>query len=121
MSISKKQRIKPLNEQIDLHQYIVMKYFQDSEIEKLEFYKEEKLWIFHLNIKNVLPLDVYQVLLGHLKESFKGIANVNIKLICEDNTCMDDIIIDNWIGFKRSKNDLSPAYIDFIHIQKLLI
>src|SRR5699024_12471508 len=56
--------------------------------------------------------------LGHLKESFKGIANVSIKLICEDNTCMDDIIIDHWLGFTRSKNDLSPAYIDLLHNQK---
>src|SRR5699024_12663516 len=47
-----------------------------------------------------------------------GIANVNIKLICEDNTCMDDIIIDHWLGFTRSKNDLSPAYIDLLHNQK---
>ena len=118
MSISKKERMQLLIEQIDLPQEIVTNYFQDSEIEKLELFKEEKLWIFHLNIKNVLPLDVYQVLLGHLKESFKGIANVKIKLICEDNTCMDDIIIDHWLGFTRSKNDLSPAYIDLLHNQK---
>src|SRR5699024_11949025 len=84
MSISKKERMKLLIEQIDLPQDIVTNYFQDSEIEKLELFKEEKLWIFHLNIKNVLPLDVYQVLLGHLKESFKGIANVNIKLRSEE-------------------------------------
>src|SRR5699024_4047143 len=42
----------------------------------------------------------------------------NLKLICEDNTCMDDIIIDHWLGFTRSKNDLSPAYIDLLHNQK---
>src|SRR5690625_149311 len=118
MSISKKERMKLLIEQIDLPQDIVTNYFQDSEIDKLELFKVEKLWIFHLNIKNVLPLDVYQVLLVHLKESFKGFANVNIKLICEDNTCMDDIIIDHWLGFTRSKNDLSTAYIDLLHNQK---
>src|SRR5699024_965536 len=32
--------------------------------------------------------------------------------------CMDDIIIDHWLGFTRSKNDLSPAYIDLLHNQK---
>src|SRR5699024_7074974 len=31
---------------------------------------------------------------------------------------MDDIIIDHWLGFTRSKNDLSPAYIDLLHNQK---
>ena len=118
MSLSKKERMDLLVKQIELPQEIVENYFLESEIEKLELFKEDKLWIFHLNIKEVLPLNVYQTLLAHLQESFKEIAKVNIKLVCEDNKCLDDIIVDHWLGFTRSKNDISPAYIDLLHTQK---
>ncbi|HLR60313.1 MAG TPA: PolC-type DNA polymerase III [Pseudogracilibacillus sp.] len=118
MPLSKKERMDLLVNQIELPQEIIENYFIDSEIEKLELFKEDRLWVFHLNIKKILPLNVYQTLLSHLQTSFKEIANVNIKLVCEDSTCLDELIIEHWLGFTRSMNDLSPAYIDLLHTQK---
>lgn len=118
MALSKKERMDLLVKQIELPQEIIENYFIDSEIEKLELFKDDRLWVFHLNVKKILPLNVYQILLSHLQTSFKEIANVNIKLICEDSTCLDELIIEHWLGFTRSMNDLSPAYIDLLHTQK---
>src|SRR5699024_827621 len=106
MPLSKKERMDLLVNQIELPQEIIENYFIDSEIEKLELFKEDRLWVFHLNIKKILPLNVYQILLSHLQTSFKEIANVNIKLVCEDSTCLDELIIEHWLGFTWSMNDL---------------
>lgn len=118
MSLSKKERMNLLLEQIEMSEDIKKSYFFDAEIEKLEVYKQEKLWVFHLKVKEVLPLDVYQILISKLQESFKEIAHINIRLNCENNKCADEMIIEHWLAFTRSTNNLSPAYIDLLHTQR---
>lgn len=118
MDISKEEKLQLLLKQLQLSEDVIEKYFQSSELDKLEVYKKTKTWHFHIKLKHILPVHVYQLFLAALKESFQQIASVDVSLSTENKDYDEQTICDYWQFFIQSIPDLSPAYKDLVQNQK---
>ncbi|MFC0301388.1 PolC-type DNA polymerase III [Virgibacillus soli] len=112
MDLSKQQKMIILLEQIQLPNDYKL-YFEGSELNKLDIFKQEKKWHFHIQIKEVLPAPVYQFLLQQLQKSFTHIAKVDVSLYPSTNSSNEKLIQEYWQLFLH-ENELSPAYRDLI-------
>lgn len=77
MNTTNKERFELLMKQIGIPDDMKNKYFQNGSIEKLEVYRQSKIWQFHLLIENVLPAEAYQLFALKLTEAFSTIAKVS--------------------------------------------
>ncbi|WP_026906154.1 PolC-type DNA polymerase III [Paucisalibacillus globulus] len=118
MDISKKEKMNLLLQQIEMPTEHVQQYFQESTLEKLEIYKQQKLWHFSVNVEKVLPTTIYQDLVIRIKQAFQQIATVEITLEAIDTQCTEEMICDYWQLFLKLTNDISPAYRDLAFSQK---
>ncbi|CQR47661.1 DNA polymerase III PolC-type [Paraliobacillus sp. PM-2] len=120
MSISSNEKMDLLLEQIDLGNPDKT-FFIGSKLTKLEVYKNEKQWHFHINIPKVLPAKVYQLFYLKLQETFAHIAFVQLTLYADDLTMSAEEICAYWRQFITSTKNLSPAYHDLIHNQEPVV
>ncbi|MEW9676678.1 PolC-type DNA polymerase III [Lentibacillus sp. L22] len=116
MAITSAEKMNVLLNQLDMPAEY-MDYFQDSELLRLEVYKKTQTWHFHIQIKQVLPSQVYQLMTVKLQDAFKQIANVDMTLYATDKQCDDQTICGYWKHFIQSQTNLSPAYRDLVHKQ----
>ncbi|WP_156289097.1 PolC-type DNA polymerase III [Oceanobacillus salinisoli] len=117
MDISKKEKMSLLLKQLQIPEEYVAQYFSDSYLDKLEVYKQKKLWHFHIHLHHILPPDVYLLLVSKLKQSFQSIADVDLSIVTEDKTCDNHTIYGYWKHFISTMTNLSPAYKDLVHNQ----
>ncbi|MBT2216639.1 PolC-type DNA polymerase III [Virgibacillus dakarensis] len=116
MAITNIEKMKVLLQQLEMPaEYI--NHFQDSELIRLEVYKKTETWHFHIQVKRVLPSNIYQYMVARLQDSFKKIAKVDVTLYAEDKRCDEQTICDHWKCFNQSISNLSPAYKDLVHNQ----
>ncbi|SHF52405.1 PolC-type DNA polymerase III [Ornithinibacillus halophilus] len=113
MDISKSEKMTHLLNQLQIPKDHVDTYFKDSSLERLEVYKKQKLWHFYIQIKNVLPVTVYQLFLHNLQNSFKEIASIRLTLMNEVNKVDNEILLDYWNYFLQN-TELPPAYKDLV-------
>src|SRR5690625_1146931 len=117
MEISKQEKINVLLEQIHMPNEYVDTHFKDSLLERLAVYKQRGVWHFHIRVKNILPLNVYQLLQARLVESFQNIATVELTVYTDNQQCDSAIVTEYWDSFIKSTSNLSPAYKDLIYNQ----
>ncbi|MFD1037950.1 PolC-type DNA polymerase III [Virgibacillus byunsanensis] len=117
MDISKKEKMNILLEQLQMPEDSIGEYFQDSELEKLEVYRQTKTWHFHVRLKQILPIETYDLMLSKLDETFKQFAAVELTLYTEDKKCDDQTICNYWSRFLHTISNLSPAYKDLVQSQ----
>src|SRR5690625_5022748 len=108
MEISKQEKMQVLLKQLQMPAQHIEKYFQQSKLDKLEVFKQTKIWHFHIHIKRMLPVTIYELLIGSLQSSFQDIAKVDLTLYTEDKTDEETKICDYWHHFLQSIPDLSP-------------
>src|SRR5690625_45203 len=117
MEITKQERMTLLLEQAKMPEEFVDTYFKESLLMRLEVFKKKKQWHFHIQVKNVLPLTIYQTLFSKLQEAFKEIATIELTIYADNQQCDSNIVCDYWSNFLQSISNLSPAYKDLIYNQ----
>ncbi|MCG3419060.1 PolC-type DNA polymerase III [Oceanobacillus jordanicus] len=117
MDLTKKEKLRLLLKQLQIAGEDVEAFFNESYLEKLEIYKKTKKWHFHIFVERVLPLQVYQLLVGKLNDTFEHVATTELTILTGDNNCDEETITGYWKQFVGSKTDISPAYKDLIHEQ----
>ncbi|SES76098.1 DNA polymerase III catalytic subunit, PolC type [Oceanobacillus limi] len=118
MDNSKQERMSILLQQIQMNMDQVNQFFENSLLERLDVYKNEKKWHFHVQVSRVLPVQVYQEFHAKLQEAFSKIAAVDVTINPQDNKCDPEVIGDYWQLYIHSTPDLSPAYRDLVYNQK---
>src|SRR5690625_5379723 len=78
MDISTQEKMGLLLKQIQMPEEYINTYFQDSKLLKLEVYKQTKTWSFYLGLKGLLPLSIYQLMIGKLETAFQNIATIDL-------------------------------------------
>src|SRR5690625_3750465 len=102
MSISKHDKMNVLLKQIQLSETIVEKHFKNSYIEKLDIYKQAKIWHFHFHIEKPLPIDIYVEFNQQLQATFKSIATIQFTLYTNDATIDNSDICHYWTYFIKN-------------------
>src|SRR5699024_9681656 len=121
MNISKQEKMNVLLEQIQMPTEDIEQYFKEGILDKLEVYKQSKTWHFHIQTKNLLPVNIYRLLNMKLQEAFQKIANIDLTLYTLEGKCEDQVICDHWHNFLQSISNLSPAYKELVHNQTPII
>ncbi|MFB1049537.1 PolC-type DNA polymerase III [Paraliobacillus sp. JSM ZJ581] len=116
MAISSNEKMNLLLEQIQLAD-TDKTFFNGSTLTKLEVFRKEKQWHFHITIPKVLPAKLYQTFYLKLQETFSHIASVQLTLYATDTTMDAEEVCSYWRQFLISTENLSPAYHDLIHQQ----
>ncbi|ASN05699.1 PolC-type DNA polymerase III [Virgibacillus necropolis] len=117
MELSKAEKMGVLLKQLQLSEEDINNYFKDSQLIRLEVFKQLKKWHFHIQIEKMLPVEMYQVLTTKLKDSFSEIAQVDWTFYTDKKDENDTYICDYWQNFLQSIPTISPAYKDLIHNQ----
>ncbi|MDC3414105.1 PolC-type DNA polymerase III [Aquibacillus sp. 3ASR75-11] len=118
MDISQHEKMQLLLQQIEMPEEMVSKYFHESKLQKLEVFKIEKAWHFHIQLTNVLPPDIYRIFTMKLQTTFSHIANVDWTIQTSNKALHDDDVCTYWQAFIQETGQLSPAYRDLVHDQK---
>ena len=118
MDISKQEKMNLLLKQLQIPESYITDYFAESYLNKLEVYKQTKTWHFHVHLKNILPVSIYQYMIMKLQETFQQFAMVDLTITTDDKTCSPDNISGYWQSFIQSQTHLSPAYKDLVMNQK---
>lgn len=121
MSLPKKEKLHVLLKQLQFPEELVDQYFRESYLDKLEIYKSEKKWHFHIHTERVLPLSIYELLLHKLHETFQHIAATDLSIHTEDKACEEKTVAEYWSHFIKTQANLSPAYVDLVHNQQPLV
>ena len=87
MSLSKREKLTILFDQIQLDDSDRETYYKDSLLEKVIVHKREKRWDFHMSIDKSLPFNQYYTLINALQTHFEPIANIKLMLHMEAETC----------------------------------
>lgn len=117
MDISKTEKMDLLLKQLEIPENYVQSYFKDSYLVKLEVHKQMKEWHFHIHVKRLLPVEVYLLLTGKLREAFQQFAGVELTLYTDEKDCDDQTICNYWNSFLQTVPNLSPAYKDLVYNQ----
>ena len=118
MSLSSHEKMNVLLDQLNIEEKDRTAYFDQAQLLKLEVFKQEKRWLFHFKLANVLPFDIYRLLRIKLQEAFSLIAKIDFLIEYEDQTVNEATICDYWLDFIESIPDLSPAYADLLKEEK---
>ncbi|TQS75525.1 PolC-type DNA polymerase III [Ornithinibacillus gellani] len=117
MNISKSDKLHHLLTQLEMSEDDMHTYFKDAYLDKLEVYRQQKLWHFHLTVQQVLPIEIYQLLVGKLQHTFQHTAAVEVTIKSVNPDCEEALICDYWRMFLQTSARLSPAYKDLVENQ----
>ncbi|WP_173916476.1 PolC-type DNA polymerase III [Halobacillus sp. Marseille-Q1614] len=114
MSVSSREKMHYLLEQIQFPQELIEPHFSDSSLVKLTVFKAEKKWHFHFQMEKPLPPSVYQLFTTKLQSAFQSLAAISWTIDARDKTLTKEEINEYWKGFVSSLTDLNPGYKDLI-------
>ncbi|TRM12430.1 PolC-type DNA polymerase III [Lentibacillus cibarius] len=117
MDISMSEKMGLLLKQLDMPESHVNSCFSESRLLKLEVHKQTKIWHFHIQVKQVLPVDVYSLFFAKLRETFEQFAQVDLTIYTEEKHVNNETICDYWRNYLQSVSELSPAYKDLVFDQ----
>lgn len=109
MALSKHELFQQMLEQINLHhrpEYLP--YFENGEIERVIVHKKSKLWSFQFVFDNVLPFEVFNALMNHMKIKFQSIATIDFQIKTRKPILTNESILDYWETVVQRSNISSP-------------
>ncbi|MGP4040261.1 PolC-type DNA polymerase III [Gracilibacillus sp. D59] len=113
MSISNQDKFQLLMKQIGIADDMKNKYFQNGAIDKLEVYRSNQLWHFHLHFERTIPADVYQAFILKLTEGFSSIARVSWTIRVDQHELDEQERFHYWQIFLSELMRESPKYRTF--------
>lgn len=109
MALSKHELFQQMLEQINLHhQPEYLPYFENGEIERVIVHKKSKLWSFQFVFDNVLPFEVFNALMNHMKIKFQTIAKIDFQIKTRKPVLTNESILDYWETVVQRSNISSP-------------
>lgn len=114
MNLTKREKMKILLEQLQLPDDVIENHFEQSALHKLVVHKHKKVWHFHIELDQTLPLTVYEMLMKGLQETFKDIASVELTLEVKNKEEATTLVTDYWRHFIRQTPALLPNHLNVL-------
>ncbi|MBC1603679.1 PolC-type DNA polymerase III [Listeria rocourtiae] len=93
----KQERFQILLQQIGLGNDAVFQDFtQGGKIEKLVVDKANKVWEFHLEVAQILPFELFQMMRVGMNQAFQQIAQTTMRIHVRDETVTERLVEDYW-------------------------
>ncbi|SER07357.1 DNA polymerase-3 subunit alpha [Gracilibacillus ureilyticus] len=110
MDSTNRERFNLLMQQIGIPDDMKNKYLQNGMIEKLEVFRQTKVWQFSFRLEKLLPADVYQLFVLKLTDAFSSIAKVSWKFSAENTALEENEWSKYWFIFLSELINESPKY-----------
>ncbi|GAA4701059.1 PolC-type DNA polymerase III [Brevibacillus fulvus] len=91
-----KQRFAILVKQLELPADWSERFFADARIDKLELYKQNREWVFHFTLGQLLPGEIYRAFLQRLRQSFAHLAKVDACFRYQQKPSEEQILAAYW-------------------------
>ncbi|CDQ19708.1 DNA polymerase III PolC-type [Halobacillus karajensis] len=114
LSVSNKEKMHYLLEQIQFPHDLIEPHFKDSSMQKLVVYREKKLWHFHFLMPKPLPPSVYELFTSKLVSTFRSIADVTWTIDTTEKEVAVSDVLEYWQSFIKSMSNLTPGYKDLL-------
>lgn len=96
MKDEQRQRFSLLLKQLEIPEQYVEEYFSDGSIIKLEVFKQQKEWVFHIRLPRLLPADVYRAFLAKLQGTFAHLAQTQLVLSYDQTPTLQECMEGYW-------------------------
>ena len=121
MDITKTEKMQVLLNQLDMPRQLVEKHFANSMLDRLDVFKQEKKWIFHIQTEKILPVQTYQLLLEKAQENFQNIAKIDFQIVPNDPVVEDEIVQAYWHFFLMSITSSFPYKLEILERQTPIV
>ena len=92
-----RERFYTLLSQLKLTEDVYMSFFEHGELTRLTVHKKQRIWNFVVKLQNILPYQVYQLMLMRLKEEFKHIAQTTLTIETVNPQVTEELISNYWL------------------------
>lgn len=103
-----KRRLQHLLQQLQITDDQYIPFFESATLNRMTVHKKERVWKFMINVENVLPFELFQLIQTRLREKFAGIADVKLIIDCRTNEVSADLINSYWPIILAEIDDMSP-------------
>ncbi|MFC4404542.1 PolC-type DNA polymerase III [Gracilibacillus xinjiangensis] len=110
MDNTNRERFDLLMQQIGIPDDMKNKYLQNGAIEKLEVFRQTKVWQFSFRLEQLLPADIYQLFVLKLTDAFSSIAKVSWKFAAEQRKLEENEWAKYWSIFLSELITESPKF-----------
>jgi len=121
MKTSPTEKMTILLDQLQIEEADRAAYFQGAQLLKLDVYKKQKQWIFHFEMPQVLPIQIFKQLRMKLEQTFQSVAAIDFTIQSQEQSVDGELMQYYWRDFLESSAVLSPAYRDWIEQQLPLV
>ena len=101
-------RMQLLLQQLKLTEDVYMSFFEQGQLQRLTVNKLKRQWHFVMELENILPYKLYQLMNTRFKEAFSHIAVVSIELKTRQPHVTEELIQDYWLAVIDQIDEMSP-------------
>ena len=103
-----RQKFLLLLQQLELTDNVYMSFFENGALERVTVHKKKRIWHFKINIENILPYQVYQLLRMRMVEKFAHIANVSLTIQSNNPVVTEQHLLEYWQAAIEQMGEMSP-------------
>ncbi|MER2105605.1 MAG: PolC-type DNA polymerase III [Solibacillus sp.] len=102
------QKFLLLLQQLELTDDVYMSFFEYGELERVTVHQKRRVWHFGLKLKDILPFQVYQLLMTRMAEKFSPIAQVSLSLEAREPVVTEQNVIEYWQTIIANIPEMNP-------------
>lgn len=103
-----RQKFLLLLQQLELTDDVYMSFFENGALERVTVHKKKRVWHFKIQIENILPFQVYQLLRLRMAEKFSHIASVTLTIESQNPVVNEQHILEYWQAAIEQLGEMSP-------------
>uniref|UniRef100_UPI004047CEE3 PolC-type DNA polymerase III n=1 Tax=Solibacillus sp. FSL H8-0523 TaxID=2954511 RepID=UPI004047CEE3 len=103
-----RQKFLLLLQQLELTDDVYMSFFENGALERVTVQKKKRVWHFKIQIENILPFQVYQLLRMRMAEKFSHIANVSLTIESLNPVVNEQHLLEYWQVAIEQLGEMSP-------------
>lgn len=108
--MTNKEKLQVLLQQMQLPESVRKMHFHDATLDKLDIFRREGKWVFHLTLAERLPVDIYQLFAMKITDAFSSIAKVSWKINVKNYIENDEEWHGYWEIFASELVTESPKF-----------
>ena len=95
MKLTQQEQLQHLLTHIQLPEEI-HHYFDDGCLSQVDVSVSQKMWLFHVEIEQILPVNVYMQFQQYLRTAFTNIAVVQLKITTPVQQVNEEVVNSYW-------------------------
>lgn len=113
----KQERFQLLLQQLQMTEDVVVKQFNNAQIDKVIIDKKLRIWHFHFLFENIIPFQLFQLFTTKLSQTFSHIATVTYTMKARQAVITKQLVGDYWKSCLKEIEGIAPPLIKLLYEQ----